>query len=173
MPEATPGAPGAPGAPAQMEELPGFLRFTPVAVKPRHDGWSAELQLRFVLALARGAGVDEAARRLGRSRTSAYALRRRPGGKSFGAAWDAAAAFAEEMRGMAAARPPGSGAPIETLLAPRARRGRSIGVIRREDLSGALARLRRLDRLAERLGAQDLAALRAATEELDRFLGRR
>jgi hypothetical protein len=155
-----------------MEELPSFLRFTPVPVKPRHDGWSAELQLRFVLALARGAGVDEAARRLGRTRSTAYTLRRRAGGESFAAAWDAAVAFAGEMRGVASLRPPGSGSPIETLLAPRFYRGRPIGLVRREDLSGALARLRRLDRLAERLSAQDLAALRAATEELERFLGR-
>jgi hypothetical protein len=39
------------------------------------------------------------------------------------------------------------------LLVPRFYRGRLIGFVQREDLRGAMARLRRLDRLADRLGA--------------------
>ena len=66
-------------APPDPAGLPAFLRFAPVPGRSRRDGWSADLQFRFVLDLARGAGVEEAARRLGRSRQSAYALRRRAG----------------------------------------------------------------------------------------------
>src|SRR3712207_4301109 len=96
-----------PAAPAELDALPAFLRFAPVPVKARHDGWSAELQLRFVLALARGSSVDEAARRLGRGRQGAYALRRRSGAEEFAAAWDSALRFASQVR--AAPSLPGRG----------------------------------------------------------------
>ncbi len=75
-----------------------LLRFRPVPIRPRRDGWTPSLQRGFVLELARGAGPDEAARKLGRSRQTAYALRRRPGAASFAAAWDAAADFAAQAR---------------------------------------------------------------------------
>jgi Homeodomain-like domain-containing protein len=75
-----------------------FLDFAPVPVRVRHDGWSAALQLRFVLGLARGLTPAEAAARLGMSRQSAYDLRRHRGGKSFAAAWEAARSFARQCR---------------------------------------------------------------------------
>jgi transposase-like protein len=65
--------------------------FTPVPGRCRRDVWSPELQQRFIEALAGGAGVSEAARRLGKNRQAAYALRRRAGAESFARAWDAAA----------------------------------------------------------------------------------
>ena len=142
-----------PAPAAHPDDLPAFLRFAPVPVKARRDGWTPELQFRFILALARGASVDEAARRVGRTRQTAYALRRRAGAEEFAAAWDAAVAFAGEARGAAAGLPLGAGgSAIETLLVPRFYRGRLIGFVQREDLRGAMARLRRLDRLADRLG---------------------
>jgi hypothetical protein len=78
--------------------LPDFLRFDPVPLKARHDGWTPELQLRFIVALARGARPGEAAAIVGMSRQGAYELRRRPGGESFAAAWDAALRFARQVR---------------------------------------------------------------------------
>jgi hypothetical protein len=68
-----------------------FHIFTPVPLRGRCDGWSPDLQLRFIRLLAEGVKPGEAARRLGRNRQNAYALRRRPGAESFAAAWDAAA----------------------------------------------------------------------------------
>ena len=65
-------------------------KFEPVPLRPRHDGWSAERQIRFVEAIAEGATVDAAARRVGMTRDSAYKLRRRPCGGSFRRGWDAA-----------------------------------------------------------------------------------
>ena len=154
-----------------MEDLPDFLRFAPVPVRPRHDGWTPERQMRLVVELARGAGIEEAARALGRSAQSAYALRRRSGGGSFAAAWDRATAFAAHARGAAfqAARIPGvsRASGIETLLVPRFYRGRLVGYVAREDVAGAMTRLRRLDRLADRFEAEGRTeALRAVAERL-------
>ena len=157
--------------PADLPPLPAFLRFAPVPVRARRDGWSPSLQLRFVLAIARGASVDEAARRIGRSRQTAYALRKRAGAQEFAAAWDSAAAFAGQARGAAwAARR--SGAGIETVLVPRFYRGRLVGYVQRDDFSGAIGRLARLDRLAERLERDPAhaAALRSLSERLGPIL---
>lgn len=155
------------------EELPSFLRFAPVPGKARHDGWSAALQFRFVLALARGAGVDEAARGVGRTRHSAYRLRRRAGAAGFAAAWDEAIASAQAARAAAARRPTVS-STIETLLVPRYYRGRLIGYVEREDLRGALARLAQLDRLAARIEAEGQGdELRALSERLGPILDER
>lgn len=156
------------------DNLPAFLRFAPVPVKTRRDGWTPRLQFRFVLDLARGAGVEEAARRLGRTRQTAYALRRRVGAEGFAAAWDSAIEFARAARGAAASLPLGSGSAIETLLVPRYYRGRLIGFIQRENLTGVMARLRQLDRLADRIEAKgEGAALRAVSERLGPLLGGR
>ena len=130
--------------------LPDFLRFDPVPVRARNDGWSPELQRRFILLLARGSYPADAARQLGRSRQTAYALRRRRGGESFAAAWDAAMDFAR--RAAVAGRPMRwreSG--LETLLVPRFYRGRVVGFLLRADASGLMRKLGRLDRMAARL----------------------
>ena len=112
--------------------LPSFLQFRPVPLRARSDGWTPARQRRFILLLATGAGAHEAARRLGRSRQTVYALRRRPGAESFAAAWDAARDFARE------ARVAGRWAPVfdyglDTLLVPRFYRGRLIGFLQREE----------------------------------------
>lgn len=130
--------------------LPDFLRFDPVPVRGRHDGWSPALQRRFILALARGAGPAEAARQVGKTRQTAYALRRKPGAGSFAAAWNAAVDFAREAR--AAAAPAAlTGCGLETMLVPRTYRGRIVGFVQREDTSAALRTLGQLDRVADRV----------------------
>lgn len=67
-----------------------LIPFTPVPVRPRHDGWTAERQVLFIEALAATKCVDEACRRVGMSDTSAYELRNRPCGAAFRKAWDMA-----------------------------------------------------------------------------------
>jgi hypothetical protein len=134
--------------------IPSFLYFRPVPVRARGDGWSPVLQVRFVLNLARGMGPSEAVRDLGRSRQSAYALRRKPGGEGFAAAWDSAMEFAREAR--AAPRPLGSlEGGLETILVPRYYRGRLVGFVQREDIGNARRRLAALDRIAARIGEFD------------------
>jgi hypothetical protein len=77
---------------------PPFLRFRPVPLRPRHDGWTPALQFDLIVLLARGIRPGEAAKRLGMSRQSAYALRTHPGGDDFTRAWDEALAFARQVR---------------------------------------------------------------------------
>lgn len=64
--------------------------FTPVQLRPRHDGWTAERQIAFIEKLADSGSVEASCRHVGMSRESAYELRRRPCGRSFRDAWDAA-----------------------------------------------------------------------------------
>jgi hypothetical protein len=66
------------------------IHFEPAKLRPRHDGWTAERQIRFIQLLAATKCVDEAARRVGMSDTSAYELRDRPCGADFRKAWDIA-----------------------------------------------------------------------------------
>jgi hypothetical protein len=150
----------------RIMQLPDFLRFTPVPLRAQHNGWAAALQLRFIVALARGASVDEAARTVGKTRQSAYDLRKKSGAESFAAAWDSALAFARTVDAAGGSRVPGEGV-IETILVPRYYRGRLVGFVQREDLAGAMRLLGRLDRLAEKIGGGP--DLRAAGERLEAF----
>lgn len=153
-----------------MSDLPSFLRFAPVPLRKQHNGWSPARQHWFIIALAGGAGPGEAARALGKTRQSAYDLRKRPGGESFAAAWDSALAFAQEVRAIETA-PAAGMAGIETLLVPRYYRGRLIGFVQREDVHGAMRLLGRLDRITERLRASDLEAHDERMEAFARLTG--
>jgi hypothetical protein len=123
--------------------------FDPVPLRPRRDGWTAERQRDFIVWLARGLRPGRAAAWVGMSRKSAYALRSRPGGEGFAAAWDAAAAIARRRR--AEARTPGDWArAVEGVLHPIRYRGRITAWDRRFD-DGALVRLlHRAGRLLEK-----------------------
>jgi hypothetical protein len=68
--------------------------FDPVPVQPRRDGWTPERQRGFIEALAATACVEDAARAVGMSATSAYNLVARPDAIAFRNAWDAALNFA-------------------------------------------------------------------------------
>jgi hypothetical protein len=133
-------------------DVPPLLRFRPVPVRPQRNGWTPDLQRRFILALARGAGADEAARSLGRSRQGVYRLRGRPGAASFAAAWDRAQDFARRVRAVGQGPAPGL-VGIETLLVPRFYRGRLIGFTQRDDVAGLIRQLGRLDHMAAELTA--------------------
>jgi hypothetical protein len=151
--------------------LPDFLRFTPVPVRAQHNGWSPDLQFRFILALARGAGPQEAARGVGKTRQSAYLLRNRPGAESFAAAWLRAASFSTSA--LSAIGSPGASAVgIDTILVPRTYRGRLIGFVQREDTAGFMRLLRQLDRIVERLDRKDGRTAAGDQEALEAFLGR-
>ena len=76
---------------------PDAYRWVPVLRKPRSDGWSEAKQRDFIEALADGGSVAEAARAVRMSSSSAYRLRRSPGGEAFARAWDAAVAQAVGM----------------------------------------------------------------------------
>lgn len=74
-----------------MTDEPDEPDFIPVATeRRRHDGWTPERQRAFLAHLDQFGGVGAAARAVGLSRASAYALRARPGAESFAAAWDRA-----------------------------------------------------------------------------------
>ena len=73
---------------ASNPKLP--IPFTPFPVRARHDGWTAERQIAFIEKLADCGSVSAAARHVGMSRESARRLRRRPCGRAFRDAWDAA-----------------------------------------------------------------------------------
>jgi len=66
------------------------IPFEPVQLRPRHDGWTAERQIRFIEALAASGCVAAACRHVGMSETSARALYNRHCGTAFRHAWDAA-----------------------------------------------------------------------------------
>lgn len=84
---------------ALLDDLPlAELAFAPVAVRPRHDGWSPACQRGFILRLALGGCVSAAARGVGKTRKGAYDLRARPGAQSFAAAWDKAIGWGRRSR---------------------------------------------------------------------------
>ena len=62
--------------------------FSPVPLRPRHDGWTADKQIAFLQALAETACVEDACRRVGVTRQSAYRLRRDARAEAFRDAWD-------------------------------------------------------------------------------------
>jgi hypothetical protein len=77
---------------------PPIIAFTPVPLRRRADGWSPELQLRFIHALSTGLTPAEAALSVGKNRQNAYALRKRPGAESFADAWDCVVAYVRQVR---------------------------------------------------------------------------
>lgn len=77
--------------PLPTDQRPPIPHFTPVPRKsPRHDGWTPDRQRAFIAALADTGSVTSAARRIGLSPSTAYALRHFTGAEEFAAAWDAA-----------------------------------------------------------------------------------
>jgi hypothetical protein len=73
-----------------MSEHKSIIPFEPVPVRPRHDGWTAERQIAFVEKLADTNSITAACKHVGMSRESVRKLRRRPGGRDFRDACDAA-----------------------------------------------------------------------------------
>lgn len=109
--------------------MPAFL---PVPLRARADGWTAERQAAFLVALARTGSVAGAAREVGLSRASAYALRARPGAGSFAAVWDAV--LAGERRVQRKLTPEERhAAAIEGMVKPLVWKGRCVAIARKYD----------------------------------------
>ena len=138
-------------------ELPEALRFDPVPVRARHDGWSVDHQRRFILKLSRGHLVDEACRDLGHSRQSAYLLRRHAGARSFARAWDKALIMGRAAL-RARRRQPGPDLSwaMETLLVPKFYRGRLVGFVQRHDDRAAIRLLAECDQMEEEWNLSNL-----------------
>jgi len=119
------------------------LAFTPVPVKPRHDGWTVERQKWFILRLALGGCVSVAARGVGMTRKSAYRLRERAGAQSFAAAWDRAQGWGQDRTVDVGLERSLCGERV-----PVVRNGRVVGEVHRYDNRLAMAVLNALDRRA-------------------------
>jgi hypothetical protein len=80
---------------------PPRIRFRPVELKARHDGWTAARQNRFIEVLAATRSINKACSAVGMSRASAYKLRDRADARQFRLAWNAALrpSFDESRRG--------------------------------------------------------------------------
>lgn len=116
--------------------------FTPVAsASRRHDGWTPERQRDFIAQLARVGLIAAAARAVGMSPKSAYALRNRAGDDSdFVRAWNAALA-----EGRAQARSHVIDRALNGVTSPVFYRGRQVGERRRFNDSLLIAALRATD----------------------------
>ena len=104
------------------------LTFTPVAAKPRHDGWTPERQRHFILLLRAMGVVAAAAKAVGCTAQSAYKLRLRPDAGEFAAAWDRATSEGRSRAFDLAYERAGEGIEV-----PRYRRGKMVGTVRRVD----------------------------------------
>ena len=106
-----------------------LITFTPyVSRKPRHDGWDAELQRYFIVALLLYGCVAQACKAVRKSPASVYALRKRAGAESFAAAWDEALERGRE-RAFAIA----VDRAVNGVTVPRFYQGRFVGTTHRFD----------------------------------------
>lgn len=65
--------------------------------RPRCDGWTADRQRRFLVALSRGLTVDRACAIVEMSRTAAYSFRASARGAAFALGWEAAQIRARDI----------------------------------------------------------------------------
>ena len=80
--------PEAAADPVEVSGMPDD--YTPVALRHRHDGWTAERQWSFLAALAETGCVSDACAAAGVTARSAYRLRARSDASAFATAWDQA-----------------------------------------------------------------------------------
>jgi hypothetical protein len=81
-----------PVTPATDDPLPDYQPI--VLRRQRHDGWTAERQQTFLVALAETGCISESCRVTGITARSAYRLRAHKDGKGFAEAWDQALRYA-------------------------------------------------------------------------------
>jgi hypothetical protein len=74
--------------PIQPEGSDPLAGYTPIVLRARHDGWTAERQRIFLTALAETGCISEACKAAGVSASSAYRLRHRADADAFARAWD-------------------------------------------------------------------------------------
>lgn len=143
------------------------VTFSPVPLRPRHDGWTPQKQIAFIEALAETACVEEACRRVGMSDSAAYKLRRRPCGAPFREAWDAALDYALHRLEQAAL-----GRALNGVPRPIFQKGEQVGEWRHFDerLTMFLLRTRRPARFGkwvDRMLAPEPFAQEDADDRLD------
>jgi hypothetical protein len=97
---------------ATSPKLP--VPFTPVPVRPRHDGWTVERQIAFLEKLSDCGSIVAACKHVGMSRESLRKLRRHPWGQNFREACDAAVdcSYAEVEEGAVERAKKGVARPI-------------------------------------------------------------
>jgi len=144
---------------------PAYARvppFLPVPLRTRADGWTVERQGRFIGFLAETGCGAEAARRVAMSRMAAWRLRRRAGAASLAHAWDTVMALhAGRRRGEAGfprrkvTRGELQAMALTGPVVIRMRRGRFHSAPRRICDKSLMQLLKRLDRLADRIGPVD------------------
>jgi len=127
--------------------------FTPVPLRSRRDGWTAERQRAFIALLGEGLRPGPAAARVGMSRQTAYGLRARPGAESFAGAWDAAIGRARRRRA-GCRKPTDWERGVEGLPRPVIYRGRVVAIDRRPDMPAFRRVLAAADRFLERTAAR-------------------
>ena len=121
------------------------IPFTPVPVKPRHDGWTPERQRGFIDRLCVTGCVARAARAVGKSPQSAYRLREHAGAGSFRRAWDKAHESGQSYQiDVAIDR------GLNGVVVPVVRNGRLVRERYRHDNRLAMAALNAMDRRAAR-----------------------
>lgn len=119
----------------------------PIAAAIRHDGWTPARRTQFLDHLANDGSVRAACGRVGMSRDAAYRLRRRD--VLFARAWDAALVLARAASAEVLANRALDGVEEEIWY-----RGELIGTRRKFDSRLLLAHMARLDRIAEKPGAE-------------------
>jgi hypothetical protein len=126
----------------KQAKKPGRRDFTPVAVRPTHNGWTPQKQVAFIDALAEMVCVKQACGHVGMSTSSAYALRIRPDAQGFRIAWDAALDFgARRLSDEAMSR------AVHGEVVPHYYKGELVGEHRRYDNKLAMFLLRYRDPL--------------------------
>lgn len=148
-------------AAARLRRCDAFhhIPFTPVPVKPRHDGWTAERQRGFIDRLCLTGCVSRAARAVGKTPQSVYRLREHRQAGSFSRAWDRALDAGQSYQ---------IDTGLERALVgqsyPIVRGGRVVGERVRHDNRLAMTVLGAMDRRADRRASRDPMAT------LDRYL---
>ncbi len=136
--------------------------FTPIKLRARRDGWSAGVQCDFLAQLYLTGSVARAAHAVGRSRASAYALRKRRGAESFADEWDRVLAGPAQPGAVPARRRKTSDCRKLTLKdliwrfeiglwRPVIYRGKMRGIAHKPDNTALLRMLSRMDAKADRL----------------------
>ena len=97
---------------------PTEFEWRPVPRKPRADGWTPEVQQRFIQALAEQGTVRAACEQVDMSVASAYRLRHAPGAESFARAWAVALKGAAQRLGLARALERVAAAFLDQRVAP-------------------------------------------------------
>jgi hypothetical protein len=133
------------------------IPFTPVPVKPRHDGWTPERQRGFIDRLCVTGCVARSARAVGKSSQSVYRLREHAGAASFSRAWNKALDSGESYQ-IDIAMDRG----LNGVVVPVVRGGRLVRERYRHDNRLAMAALNAMDRRSARrstAGGRDPIAL--------------